>query len=163
MKPADDAPNDSPPSGLVFGLFLLTVGLALLVGGWQIEPSGMTNQRDVGPRVAPILLGLALIAGGLAAATERWWGAPPPVGSESASAHSPVRPWIVLGGITACTAAMPWAGFMAPAAVLSVGMLSLLGARWWETLLATAVILGMVRLLFVETFQVVLPTGPWGF
>lgn len=150
-------------SGLAFGSFLLMVGLALAIGGACIQPSGMTNQRDIGPRVAPIALGVILMLGGVAISSERWWSSNRASSQEPSEVDSKVRPWIVLLGMIACTAMMPVAGFMAPAALLSVGILLLLGARWWEAFAASVVILGMVRLLFVETFQVVLPTGPWGF
>ncbi|MCA9177063.1 MAG: tripartite tricarboxylate transporter TctB family protein [Planctomycetales bacterium] len=167
--------SESSGRGLAYGVFLVICGCFLAWQAWLIEPSGMTNPRDIGPKAFPLALGAALAAAGVwfclmsvrADMSRSPDGAVEPTSPVKPDVLSPVaralRPALVIVGLVVLTLAMPIVGFSIATFVFATLMLLLMGDRSPLSCVITAVALvAIVQLLFVRVFQVVLPTGPLG-
>jgi hypothetical protein len=166
------------------GIFLLLVGAVFLVGSRDIRRTGATAEHDPGSRMFPVGLALILTAGGAAAVASGLLLKPgpaklaaaepaltsPPSASDSLtdndgrpSARRRLLPWLLIAGLLACTAAMPTIGFSAGAFLLAAAMMIALRVPWLQAVACSALLVAVVRLLFVQLFQKLLPTGWLGW
>jgi tripartite-type tricarboxylate transporter receptor subunit TctC len=126
---------------------------------------------DPGPWAFPIALTALLVAGtavvSISAARQHASAAAPTAlpASESQSWRTFWRDRgqsdvvLMMISLLVYLATMPWIGFMASTFLFSTGWMMRLGVRWWVALLMTSLMLVVVHLLFVQQFQVILPTG----
>ena len=137
---------------------------------------GLTGNNDPGPLALPAVLGIALFCaacgeGVLRGARRRASGGPVPVVAagvdetegESPQGKAPVRQLVgTVAVLFLYGAAVQILGFPLSTLLFVSGASWWLGARWWSALLCAALMVIVVRLLFVNGFEVQLPGGLLG-
>ena len=154
-------------------MLFLVVGVTAVVLSVGIRSGGVTSAHDPGPRFVPLILGWILVVGGLWEVFGVVWrnrrgGA---ADSSLPEANRPAGPAWSFGvgrravefvlGFPIYLAAMSWLGFHLATGLMVTALLLRLEVIWWRAMLAGAVLVGAVHLLFGIVFRVALPAGFW--
>ena len=144
----------------------MAVALFFLIGATDIRRLEMSDKNDPGPRAVPVTLGLVLLIGGiiqisLGLIQRRRSTKVETVGL--AGSRRGAKEAVLLGGaLFFYYLLVPWAGFYAPTFIFGWVMAWRMGARWWAAGLAAALLIAVIRVLFVGLFRVQLPQGAYG-
>jgi len=156
-------------STVLLGLGLLVVAASALWFARDIGRAGIAGNRDPGPHFFPVMLAILMIVFGLTQIGSGLIGrvAKPSVDSETdrdslGTATGSFRWLILLAVLTVYVASIGWVGFSLSTLLLSAGLMVWLGNRWWVALIVSAVMVIVVKLLFVILFRVQLPIGELG-
>jgi hypothetical protein len=114
----------------------------------------------------PITLGLVLLVGGVIQISLGVIQRRPSAKVETvglADSRRGAREAVMLGVALCCYYLLvPWTGFYAPTFIFGWLMCWRMGARWWVAGLAAALLIAIIRVLFVGLFRVQLPQGAYG-
>lgn len=137
-------------------LFLTGIGAAAIILAFGIPETGFQNRFDPGPSAVPVLIGIFLLAGGIAEGIR-------------AAREAPILPEIIpgdfgifVGALILYALAMPYTGFGLATVILSSLMTWYLGSRWWVAIALAVSLVVVVHVLFVYLFRVPLPSGVLG-
>jgi hypothetical protein len=163
--------SESRPS-LALGAALILVAALFIVFAKDIPRTGLAGNTDPGPRALPLAMAIAVGMGGLiesmrAVLIWRQHGeavstlAPKLTPTKTiASTQTSYKNFAVLTGtMLVYLLALSWLGFQISTLLFSSVVLIWLGARWWSALLASLVVVIVVRILFEGMFHVRLPPG----
>ncbi len=148
--------------GRVVGGTLIVLGVLALVEGWRLH--GLRTQMVAGAVVGddtfPMIVGVALLAFGVAAAFLI-----PPSPLKVGLPYGIVRARMILGAglLVAYWLILPYVGYTGSTALVSTGLFRVMGDyRWPVSILLGAVTTGLLHLLFRVWLLQPLPTGVLG-
>ncbi len=154
---------------LLLGVSLLLFAAAALWFARDIGRVGIRGNNDPGPHFFPVLLatallifGLMLIGVGLLARPQHPWVTAEAREDETQTGLHARRWLILIGVLTLYIVSIPWLGFSLSTFAVAAGLMIWLGNRWWLALIVSAVMVTVVKLLFVILFRVQLPVGQLG-
>ena len=161
-----DDTSQPPAASIQFGVWLVAVAVFFLAFAGGIQRLDISSENDPGPRAFPIALSLVMLFGGIVQIS---LGVAQRKRSVSAAriddniSRRGAREALLLGvAILAYYLIVPQAGFYAPSFVFAWLMCWRMGASWWIGGLAAALLLLVIRVLFVGLFRVQLPQGAFG-
>lgn len=156
MPSKDEPAPESPAAGDVW-LGAAFVGLAVVVISLaqSIRALGLGDNFDPGAKAFPVGLALILGLGGL---FELWrgWRSGRPTRTAPGQAKSAALLLLGFGGYVFL---LPWLGFGLSTLIGATAMMVWLGNPWARSILASAVLIGVIYALFVLAFKVPLPGG----
>lgn len=147
------------PRRPALAVFAVVVGCFALAFSSRISATRFASEYDPGPRLLPLVSGLATLALGLVAGCRRVERT-----SESNGGHvSKLRVFGMVGGLVLYPYLAPWLGFYLATTTFVLLFSRALEATWRASAMGALAVSGICFLVFERVFHVALPESALGF
>lgn len=150
--------SQSTQGDIWLGIFFLGTALLIVIFSGSIQAIGFGNNFDPGPKAFPIGLSVLLAIGG----GFEFFKRNNRLNENQASGKRGSTVLLLLTTFLIYVLILPWLGFLTSTLIMATLMMTLLGNRWYFSLLVSLILCGLIIILFVLTFKVPLPGGVWG-